>query len=262
MSTVKPSASGFIVGALTRMAGQANLRRWLAGKLEGQIHKALVDEDSQNLKSVQEKKCAFVGAMLDSAVRNMENGRISRRVINRLIEVLVKNCLLGETGVRRDQIRAFEEKYEQIPPAFIVLSPTQKCNLNCSGCYAGSTTKTAATLPYDVVDRIVGEAHDIFGSRFVTIRESVTEPPNYFIREEGSEELTQITNFPHPTPQLKDVQKELIKYKRDDGVDLSATLYLPSGYKKEDGSSLDQCFGQFGISWVFQVLQFFYPELY
>jgi MoaA/NifB/PqqE/SkfB family radical SAM enzyme len=181
MSTVKPSASAFVVGALTRIVGQANLRRWLAGKLESQIHKALVEEDSQNLSSVQEKKCEFMGAMLESAIRNMDRGRISRRVVNRLIEVLVKNCLLGETGVRREHIRAFEEEYNQTPPAFIVVSPTQKCNLMCKGCYAGSTRQTAASLPYDVVDRIVGEAHDIFGSRFVTI--SGGEPLMY--RDQG-----------------------------------------------------------------------------
>ena len=181
MSTVKPSASRFIIGALTRLTGQPNLRRWMAGKINGHIHRVLVDEDSQNLRSVQEKKCEFMEAMLDSAIRNMERGRISRRVINRLIEVLVKNCLLGETGVRRDQIRAFEEKYNQTPPAFIVLSPTQKCNLQCKGCYAGSTRQTAATLPYDVVNRIVSEAHDIFGSRFVTV--SGGEP--FMYRDQG-----------------------------------------------------------------------------
>jgi MoaA/NifB/PqqE/SkfB family radical SAM enzyme len=181
MSTVKPSASHFIIGALTRITGQGNLRRWLAGRLDSHIHKVLVDEDSENLRSVQEKKFQFARAMLDSAIRNMESGRISRDVIGRLIEVLVKNCLLMESRSRRDQIRAFEEKYGQTPPAFIVLSPTQKCNLQCNGCYAGSTKRTAATLPYDVVDRIVGEAHDIFGCRFVTI--SGGEP--FMYRDQG-----------------------------------------------------------------------------
>lgn len=31
----------------------------------------------------------------------------------------------------------------------------------------------------------------------------------------------QITNFPHPYPQLKDMQKEVLRYKRSDGVDLT-----------------------------------------
>ena len=69
----------------------------------------------------------------------------------------------------------------------------------------------------------------------LTRRESVTEQPNYFIRNLKNDELTQITEFPHPTPQLKDIQKEQIRYERADGVQLTATLYLPAGYKVEDG---------------------------
>jgi dipeptidyl aminopeptidase/acylaminoacyl peptidase len=70
---------------------------------------------------------------------------------------------------------------------------------------------------------------------FVTSRESTTENPNYFIRTAASAKLTQLTSFPHPYPQLKEVKKQVLKYKRADGVDLTADLYLPPGYKKEDG---------------------------
>src|SRR5690606_16832464 len=45
-----------------------------------------------------------------------------------------------------------------------------------------------------------------------------------------------LTDFPHPTPQLRDVQKEQIRYQRKDGVELTANLYLPPGYDaKRDG---------------------------
>lgn len=70
---------------------------------------------------------------------------------------------------------------------------------------------------------------------FVTSKESQTENPNYFIRTAGSSKLVQLTSFPHPYPQLKEVKKQVLKYKRPDGVDLTADLYLPPGYKKEDG---------------------------
>lgn len=70
---------------------------------------------------------------------------------------------------------------------------------------------------------------------FITSRESQTENPNYFIRQAGSSKLTQLTKFPHPYPQLKDVKKQTLRYKREDGVDLTADLYLPPNYKKEDG---------------------------
>ncbi|MCC6835714.1 MAG: S9 family peptidase [Cytophagales bacterium] len=70
---------------------------------------------------------------------------------------------------------------------------------------------------------------------FVTSRESNTENPNYFSRNIGSTKLTPITSFEHPYPQLKDVKKQVLKYKRADGVELTADLYLPPGYKKENG---------------------------
>ncbi len=70
---------------------------------------------------------------------------------------------------------------------------------------------------------------------FITSRESTSENPNYFIRTIGSKSSAQLTTFPHPYPQIKDVKKQVLKYKRPDGVDLTADLYLPPGYKKEDG---------------------------
>ena len=70
---------------------------------------------------------------------------------------------------------------------------------------------------------------------FVTSRESNSENPNYYQRVIGSTKSTAITSFPHPYPQIKDVKKEVLKYKRSDGVELSADLYLPPGYKKEHG---------------------------
>ncbi|MDX2268190.1 MAG: prolyl oligopeptidase family serine peptidase [Bryobacter sp.] len=69
------------------------------------------------------------------------------------------------------------------------------------------------------------------GSRFLTRRESPTEPPNFFIRDTQGN-LKAFTDFPDPAPQLRGIKKQLVKYKRPDGVDLSFTLYLPPGYKE------------------------------
>ncbi|GJJ05614.1 hypothetical protein RugamoR64_61520 [Duganella rhizosphaerae] len=71
------------------------------------------------------------------------------------------------------------------------------------------------------------------GTLLLTTRESPTERPNYYLRDLTKPEhaqLTALTNYPHPTPQLKDVHKEQIRYPRNDGVELTATLMLPSGY--------------------------------
>ncbi len=79
------------------------------------------------------------------------------------------------------------------------------------------------------------EVLDNRAARVLTLRESKSEPPNYFVRTVADGKLQALTDFPHPTPELASVSKELIKYQRDDGVQLTATLYLPPGYKKEDG---------------------------
>lgn len=55
----------------------------------------------------------------------------------------------------------------------------------------------------------------------------------------------QLTNEPHPFPMLKDMQKEIIRYKRDDDVDLTATLHLPPGYDAERDGPLP------GIMWAY-----------
>ena len=70
--------------------------------------------------------------------------------------------------------------------------------------------------------------------QLLTRRESKSEPPNYFLRELGKDEIQQLTHFPHPAPQLVNVQKELIRYKRADGIELTAMLYLPPDYSPDD----------------------------
>jgi len=68
------------------------------------------------------------------------------------------------------------------------------------------------------------------GTRFLTRRESPTEAPNFFIRDSKGG-MTAFTRFQDPTPQIRGISKQLVKYKRADGVDLSFTLYLPPNYK-------------------------------
>jgi len=66
--------------------------------------------------------------------------------------------------------------------------------------------------------------------RAIIRSESKTEPPNYLLMELKSRKKQAITDFKDPAPQMTKMRKELIKYKRADGVDLSGTLYLPPDY--------------------------------
>ena len=79
---------------------------------------------------------------------------------------------------------------------------------------------------YEYVVAILDKA----GTRLLTRRESPVEPPNFYIREGAK--LTSLTHIQDATPQLSGIKKQIITYKREDGVPLSFTLYLPPGYKQ------------------------------
>jgi dipeptidyl aminopeptidase/acylaminoacyl peptidase len=66
-------------------------------------------------------------------------------------------------------------------------------------------------------------------------RESPELNPNYYLKNLAKNSLQQITRFPNPYGNAALPKKRVLKYKRADGVELSANLYLPAGYKTGDG---------------------------
>ena len=71
---------------------------------------------------------------------------------------------------------------------------------------------------------------DVDAKMILTRIESATEYPNYFFRDLKANDIKRITSFDNPFSSIMEVSKEVIEYKRSDGIDLSATLYLPKGY--------------------------------
>ncbi len=69
--------------------------------------------------------------------------------------------------------------------------------------------------------------------------EAKNQYPNYYvinIKKKGKPQ--QVTFFENPFKKIENVHKEVIKYKRADGLDLSGTLYLPVGYDKKKKEKL------------------------
>ena len=83
----------------------------------------------------------------------------------------------------------------------------------------------SAETSYETVDAVLDEQ----GTRFITRRESPTEPPNFYLHNGASEKA--LTDFKDATPQLRRIKKQLVTYQRPDGVPLSFNLYLPPDYK-------------------------------
>lgn len=105
---------------------------------------------------------------------------------------------------------------------------------------SGKSTRLFRSAP-DAYERFVGFASD--GTRLLTWHESIDDPPNAYLRTPGAaieaasgepqvaSTSQAITSYPDPTPEVRKIKKTLVTYKRDDGVDLSFTLYTPPGYQ-------------------------------
>jgi len=84
----------------------------------------------------------------------------------------------------------------------------------------------------DGVYESVSELLEPDASRIMTSRESKTLPPNYYIRDLGEGEPVAFTDYTDPANDFAtSITKELVTYQRADGVNLSATLYLPADYQ-------------------------------
>jgi dipeptidyl aminopeptidase/acylaminoacyl peptidase len=78
------------------------------------------------------------------------------------------------------------------------------------------------------------DAIDMKKGKILVRIESKNEYPNYYFRDINKKEaLTPVTSFENPYKSLQDVHKEVIAYKRADGLQLEGTLYLPVGYDRE-----------------------------
>jgi dipeptidyl aminopeptidase/acylaminoacyl peptidase len=80
--------------------------------------------------------------------------------------------------------------------------------------------------------------------RFVMRSESPVDVPNYYLATlgkkieaaegEAGRAMTRepITRFTDPAPRLREIEKRLVRYEREDGVPLSFELHLPPGYQE------------------------------
>jgi dipeptidyl aminopeptidase/acylaminoacyl peptidase len=89
-----------------------------------------------------------------------------------------------------------------------------------------------SAAPYfDIAQAVVDPA----AGTILIRRESQEQNPNYFIQKTGAGSPEQVTFFPNPYGSGALPKKQVLHYKRSDGVDLSANLYLPPGYKPAEG---------------------------
>jgi dipeptidyl aminopeptidase/acylaminoacyl peptidase len=70
--------------------------------------------------------------------------------------------------------------------------------------------------------------------RFLTLRQTASEPPNWFLRA-GRSKATAVSAFTNPAEALSRAQRQQFTFQRDDGVSLNAEVVLPADWKPGSG---------------------------
>ena len=146
----------------------APLRRALVSYLERRM-RAQARKPASELRhppAVEADKLAMKLAVLRIFETALSEDRLSDRALSGLARNLVRDVLMrrGDSGAKQ----RFRERFGSTPPDFLVISPGRACNLTCVGCYAASGP-VKEKLPWATLERVVREAHDLWGMRFFVI---------------------------------------------------------------------------------------------
>jgi MoaA/NifB/PqqE/SkfB family radical SAM enzyme len=165
-------------GLMNTVAATPALRRWALRRGEQELFNTYVVENADEFpQKVQEMRCYALINLLDATEQALSDGRISTPVRKSVIKNFIGGLVIGE----KDRTAPFMERWGHAPPTFVTISPTKVCNLQCKGCYAGSSTSERDTLSYRVFNRILREKKEDWGSYFTVI--SGGEP--FMYRSEG-----------------------------------------------------------------------------
>jgi MoaA/NifB/PqqE/SkfB family radical SAM enzyme len=163
-----------MLGSIASQAGvaisnSAKVRSLFLKRAEHAAYEYIIDEnEDQRPLAVQKEKLQIMLNLMETAFHRVEEGLYSKNVIKQGIDIFVEQMLFSPKGKTKKTIDKFIAKYGRRPPGFLVIGPTKRCNLHCKGCYAKSHAKTAETIPFSVLDRIIAEKTELWGSHYVT----------------------------------------------------------------------------------------------
>jgi dipeptidyl aminopeptidase/acylaminoacyl peptidase len=161
-------------------------------------------------------------------------------------------ALDGSGKPQRLQDRSWRDRYNDPGQPSLRLQPNGRYAARVDGgdrlLFAGAGASKDGDLPFlDSVSLKDAKATRLFRSgtthyerpitlladgRLLTSRESAAEPPNLMLRSgDGFSQMQALTTVADPTPQLRAIKRELVKFKRADGVELSFWMYLPPDYQ-------------------------------
>lgn len=162
---------------LASMASQAGTlllrsrtaREHFMKRAEHAAYEYIIEEnEDRRPMAVQKEKFRIMMNLMETTFQRIEEGLYSQHVIRQGINIFVNQMLFSPKGKAKEIVENFVAKYGRRPPGFLVIGPTHKCNLQCKGCYAKSTSEKAATIPFSILDRIITEKTELWASHYTT----------------------------------------------------------------------------------------------
>lgn len=158
-----------ISNLVVNLASNKMARRLIMPQIEKELYRGLYNNKPEEIESIKKKKLEWIKALITGVIRNIDRGYIAEDVLKRLTNVMVKGAFHENQKNYKCNLEGFKAKYGVDAPSFFVISPTQRCNLNCKGCYASSNSGTSPTLEYHRIVPFIKEFDEEANGRFIVI---------------------------------------------------------------------------------------------
>lgn len=167
------SLQGLLVSAASQGVATAlknkKLRTRFLKKAERAAYEYVIEQNEDHRPmAVQKEKLQIMLNLMETAFNRMEEGLYSDGVIRNGIHNFVGQVLFSPKGKTKVAVDEFKARFGERPPGFLVIGPTRNCNLRCKGCYASARSKTNETIPFSILDRIITEKTELWGSHYTT----------------------------------------------------------------------------------------------
>ena len=141
-------------------------RKGIISVVDNHVKKLMLSQENDTAfhKEKFAQYCFFKNSLRMFGKR-MDENLLAKSVQKKLVGNLVNNIFLNGQETRED---AYEKEGRSIP-AFLVISPTKRCNLHCIGCYASSDSAHSPKLDWNTFDRILTEKTKLWNSYFTVI---------------------------------------------------------------------------------------------
>jgi MoaA/NifB/PqqE/SkfB family radical SAM enzyme len=144
-------------------------RKIFVHRLSKKLYKTIVENVDSEPRPIRMRKYEWSNSLLHRAIINIDKGYISKKVLDNLVHVFIEGAFHSDRNTYRQKLADFEKEHGVKPPSFLVISPTQRCNLRCTNCYASSDSKTTPQLSFKTVDRMVKEIKEDASGRFIVL---------------------------------------------------------------------------------------------